>query len=109
MQVIQRMIRAIVELHHYSVDMFLGLCVTLLIWHANILYYDVPTPPEPLYPHLKKLLFPYDYDGTIDRLIDQWILVYRRFKRQPLTTISDIFKNHGVLIAPARKIHMKQI
>ncbi|UJR32267.1 hypothetical protein I4U23_019732 [Adineta vaga] len=29
-QVIQRMIRAIIELHHYSVDMFLGLCVTLL-------------------------------------------------------------------------------
>jgi hypothetical protein len=103
------MIRAIVELHHYSVDMFLGLCVTLLIWHANVLYYDLPTVPKPLYPHLKKLFFPYDYDGTIDRIIDQWILVYKRFKRQPMTTITTIIKNHGVLLVPSEKLHMKQI
>jgi hypothetical protein len=102
------MIRAVIELHHYSVDMFLGLCVTLLIWHADILYYDLPCLPKPLYPHLKRLLFPYDFDGSVDRYADQWILVYKRFKRQPLKTLVNLIKEHDILL-PQKKIHMKQI
>jgi hypothetical protein len=102
------MIRAVIELHHYSVDMFLGLCVTLLIWHANILYFDLPCLPNPLYPHLKKLFYPYDYDGTIDRYIDQLLLIYKRFKRQPLKTLVHLIKNHGVLL-PSKMVHLKQI
>ncbi|CAF4437690.1 unnamed protein product, partial [Rotaria sp. Silwood2] len=74
-QVFQRMIRAVVEFHHYSVDMFLGLCVTLLIWHADILYYDLPRLPQPLYPHLKRLLFAYDADGSIDLYANECILI----------------------------------
>jgi hypothetical protein len=109
MQVIQRMIRAVVELHHYSVDMFLGLCITLLIWHANVLYYDLPCLPEPLYIHLKRLIFPYDYDGSIDRWITQWILIYSRFKRQPLKTLENIIKNYDIILLPPKKIHTKQI
>jgi hypothetical protein len=103
------MIRAVIELHHYSVDMFLGLIVTLLIWHTDILYCDLPRVPTPLYPHLKKLIFPYDYDGTVDRCVDQWILVYKRFKRQPITTSTDILKNHGVVLFPPKCIRMKQV
>jgi hypothetical protein len=110
MQVIQRMIRAVIEFHHYSVDMFLGLCVTLLIWHADILYYDLPSVPKPLYPHLKKLFFPYDYDGSIDRFVDRLILVFRRFKRQPMKTLVHMIKHHDVLLLlPEKKIHLKQI
>jgi hypothetical protein len=108
MQVIQRMIRAVIELHHYSVDMFLGLCVTLLIWHADVLYYDLPSVPQPLYPHLKRLIFPYDYDGTIDRYVDRWMLTFKRFKRQPIKTVVDMIK-HDVLVLPAKHVHLKQI
>ncbi|CAF0850421.1 unnamed protein product [Rotaria sordida] len=106
-QVIQRMIRAVVEFHHYSVDMFLGLCVTLFIWHADILYYDLPRLPEPLYPHLKRLIFPYDSDGSIDRYVNQCGLVYKRFKRQPLKTVICPVKNFPVL-SPST-VHLKQI
>jgi hypothetical protein len=108
MQVFQRMIRATIELHHYSVDMFLGLCVTLLVWHADILYCDLPCVPKPLYPHLKKLFFPYDYDGTIDGYIGQLILMYKRLKRQPLKTLVNLIKNHDILL-PTKTVHMKQI
>ncbi|CAF0918677.1 unnamed protein product [Adineta ricciae] len=106
-QVIQRMIRAVVELHHYSVDMFLGLCVTLLMWHAEVLYYDLPTPPQPLYPHLKKLLFPFDHDGVVDRYVDQFTLFYKHFKRQPMKTLTSLIKHHDIVL-PA-KTRMKQI
>jgi len=97
MQVVQRMIRAIIELHHYSVDMFLGLCVTLLIWHAEVLYYDLPQAPQPLYPHVKKFLFPYDYDGTVDRYVDQILLIYRCFLRQPWKTLMFIVRDRDCL------------
>ncbi len=106
-QVIQRMIRAIIGLHHYSVDMFLGLCVTLLIWHSDILYYDLPCLPQPLYPHLKRLLCPYDYDGSVDRYIDQLMLVYSRFKRQPMKTLTNLITSHPVFVPT--ETHMKQI
>lgn len=107
MQVIQRMIRAVIELHHYSVDMFLGFCVTLLIWHAEVLYYDLPQLPEPLYPHLKKLLFPYDHDGTIDRFVDECVFIFKILKRQPLKTIRNLLKHPSTSVPP--KIHAKQI
>lgn len=110
MQVFQRMIRAIVELHHYSVDMFLGLCVTLLIWHSDILYYDLPMVPQPLYPHLKKFFFPYDHEGLVDQYVDQLLFIYRRLKRQPMKTIQQMIKNHpNIFFSPMEKIHSKQI
>ncbi|CAM2713102.1 unnamed protein product [Rotaria socialis] len=107
-QVIQRMIRAVVEFHHYSVDMFLGLCVTLLIWHADILYYDLPSLPKPLYPHLKKLIFAYDHNDTIDYHMDQLILIYQHFKRQPIKTLKNFLKNQSISLLP-QKVHSKQI
>ena len=110
MQVFQRMIRAIVELHHYSVDMFLGLCITLLIWHCDVLYYDLPTVPRPLYPHVKKFFFPYDYQGLVDQYVDQWMIIYRRFKRQPMKTVKQIIKYHpNIFFSPMPKIHSKQV
>ena len=107
MQVVQRMVRAIVELHHYSVDMVLGLCVTLLTWHADVLYCDLPVLPTPLYPHMKRLFFPHDSHGLIDQFLDQCMLVYRRFKRQPMKTVTAFVTNHPTLL-PSH-IHMKQV
>lgn len=110
MQVFQRIIRAIIELHHYSVDMFLGLCVTLLFWHSDILYYDLPKVPEPLYPHLKKFFFPYDQEGLVDRYVDQLCLIYRRLKRQPKKTIEQVIKHHpNIFFPPMEKVHSKQV
>lgn len=106
-QLCQRMVRAVIELHHYSVDMFLGLCVTLLIWHAEILYADLPTLPKPLYPHLKRLFFPYDIDGSVDRSADQLILIYRRFKRQPMKTLLGMVSKHETFFPS--QLHMKQV
>ncbi|CAF2074299.1 unnamed protein product [Rotaria magnacalcarata] len=109
-QVIQRMIRAVVEFHHYSVDMFLGLCVTLLIWHADILYYDLPSLPKPLYPHLKALILTHDYNdnGTIDYYVNQLILIYQQFKRQPIKTLKNFLKDRSISLLP-QKVHSKQI
>ncbi|CAF1411508.1 unnamed protein product [Adineta steineri] len=106
-QVIQRIIRAIVGLHHYSVDMFLGLCVTLLIWHANVLYYDLPCLPNPLYPHMKQLFAPFDNDNAFDRYVDLCNLIYKRFKRQPLKTLTSLITNEPISSSP--KVRMKQI
>jgi hypothetical protein len=106
-QVIQRMIRAVIELHHYSVDMFLGLCVTLLIWHANVLYYDMPCLPKPLYPHLKKLLLPYDTDGYLEQCANRVICVCQRFKCELGTSFINMMRKHRVL--PSTKLHTKRI
>lgn len=56
--VCQRIIRTILERHHYSIDMFLGLIVTLLIWQCEIFYYDLPHVPKNLFLHLKQLFSP---------------------------------------------------
>ncbi|CAF1008499.1 unnamed protein product [Rotaria sp. Silwood1] len=106
-QVVQRMIRAIVEFHHYSVDMFLGLCITLLIWHADILYYDLPCLPQPLYPHLKRLIFSHDPDGSIDQYVNQCAVVFRRFKRQPMKTSMNLVQRPRASLQ--LKTHLKQI
>ena len=106
-QVFQRMIRAILEFHHYSVDMFLGFFVTLLFWHAEILYYDLPQLPRPLYPHLKQLIFPYDSEGIIDSYVAHLTLICRRFKRQPIKTFVDLVQ-HQQTFASA-EIHLKQV
>ena len=106
-QLTQRMVRAVIELHHYSVDMFLGLCVTLLIWHAEILYVDLPVLPQPLYPHLKKLICPYDSDEVIDGYADQLAFMYRQFKRQPMKTLINVMSKHEGLFPS--QLHMKQV
>ena len=106
-QVFQRMVRAVIELHHYSVDMFLGFCVTLLIWHVDFFYYDIPKLPEPLYPHLKQLFFPYDEDGIIDRSVDHLIAIYQHFKRRPMKIVTDVLTK-GEIPSPTSS-HMKQV
>lgn len=55
---IQRIILTILQRHHYSIDMFLGFVITLLIWQCQIFYYDLPTVPKHLFLHLKHLFFP---------------------------------------------------
>jgi len=55
--VIQRIILTILQRHHYSIDMFLGFLVTLLVWQCEILYYDLPKVPKHLFLHLKHLFF----------------------------------------------------
>ena len=54
----QRIICTILERHHYSVDMFLGMIATLLIWQCKPLYIDLPVVPQNLFLHLKQLFFP---------------------------------------------------
>jgi hypothetical protein len=108
-QVIQRMIRAIIGLHHYSVDMLLGLCVTLLIWHVDIFYCDLPCLPKPLYPHLKRFFIPYDFDGYVDRWVDELIVVYKRFKRQPMKTLMNFIRQHELLLPSQIQLKLKQV
>jgi hypothetical protein len=62
--IIQRIICTILERHHYSIDMFLGLIVVLLIWQCKPLHIDLPKVPENLFLHLKQLFFP-KYRPTI--------------------------------------------
>ena len=87
--------------------MFLGLCITLLIWHADILYHDLPHLPRPLYPHLKKLLFPHDFDGHTDKYVNQCATAYERFVRHPIRTLISFPKDSKSRI-PAN-IHLKRI
>jgi len=54
----QRAIRTILEHHHYSIDMFLGCIVTLLIWQCKPLHIDLPIVPQNSFLHLKHLFFP---------------------------------------------------
>ncbi|CAF1355992.1 unnamed protein product [Adineta steineri] len=56
--ILQRIICTILERHHYSIDMFLGFIVTLLIWQCKSLHIDLPTVPQNLFLHLKQLFFP---------------------------------------------------
>ncbi|CAF4092106.1 unnamed protein product [Rotaria sp. Silwood2] len=56
--VIQRILCTILERHHYSIDMFLGLIVTSLIWQCKPLHIDLPEVPQNLLLHLKQLVFP---------------------------------------------------
>jgi hypothetical protein len=56
--IIQRIICTIIQRHHYSVDMFLGFIVTLLLWQCKPLYIDLPQVPQNLFLHLKQLFFP---------------------------------------------------
>jgi hypothetical protein len=56
--IIQRIICTILERHHYSIDMFLGLVVTLLIWQCQPLHIDLPVVPHNLFLHLKQLFYP---------------------------------------------------
>jgi len=58
LHIIQRIICTILERHHYSIDMFLGCIVTLLIWKCKPLHIDLPKVPQNLFLHLKQLLFP---------------------------------------------------
>jgi hypothetical protein len=58
LHLIQRIICTILERHHYSIDMFLGCIVTLLIWKCKPLHIDLPKVPQNLFLHLKQLLFP---------------------------------------------------
>lgn len=87
--------------------MFLGLCVTLLIWNVDFLYYDLPTLPKPLYPHLKKLIAPFDDEGHLDELFDILLSIFQQFKRQPFKAFNDLIINRdfSVLITP----HVKQV
>lgn len=54
----QRIACTIIERHHYSIDMFLGFIMTLLIWQYQSFYVDLPVVPENLFLHLKQLVFP---------------------------------------------------
>lgn len=56
--VFQRIICTILERHHYSIDMFLGLIMTLFIWQCPVFYTDLPEVPENLFLHLKQLFLP---------------------------------------------------
>ena len=58
LQITQRIICTILERHHYSIDMFLGLIVTLLIWQCQPLHVDLPQVPGRLFLHLKQLVYP---------------------------------------------------
>lgn len=54
----QRIVRTILERHHYSIDMVVGLIITLLIWQSRVLQCDLPKVPQNLFLHLKQLVFP---------------------------------------------------
>ncbi|CAF4559357.1 unnamed protein product [Rotaria socialis] len=54
----QYIICTIFERHHYSIDMFLGLIVTLLLWQCKPLHIDLPEVPQNLFLHLNQLVFP---------------------------------------------------
>ena len=54
----QTIIATILERHHYSIDMFLGFIVTLLMWQCPQLYVDLPRVPQPLPQHLRQLFCP---------------------------------------------------
>ena len=56
--ILQRCLSTILEHHHYSVDMFLGFIVTLLIWQCKPLHLDLPEVPSFLSTHLRQLIFP---------------------------------------------------
>lgn len=56
--VLQVILAAILERHHYSIDMFLGFIVILLMWQCQPLYVDLPRVPTPLSRHLKQLVCP---------------------------------------------------
>ncbi|UJR26081.1 hypothetical protein I4U23_007427 [Adineta vaga] len=56
--IFQRILCTILERHHYSIDMFLGFIVTLLIWQCKPLHIDLPKVPHNLFLHLKQLMFP---------------------------------------------------
>lgn len=54
--VLQCILCTILERHHYSIDMFLGFIVTLLIWECKPLYIDLPVVPQNLFLHLKQIV-----------------------------------------------------
>lgn len=56
--IIQRIMRTILEHHHYTIDMLVGLIITSLIWHCKPLHIDLPKVPENLLLHLKQLTYP---------------------------------------------------
>jgi hypothetical protein len=56
--IIQRIICTIIERHHYSIDMFLGCVVTLLIWECQPLHIDLPKVPHNLLLHLRQVIYP---------------------------------------------------
>ena len=56
--VVQCIISTILQRHHYSIDMFLGIIVTLLIWQCRPLYIDLPKAPRNLFLHFKQLVSP---------------------------------------------------
>lgn len=56
--IIQRIMCTILQRHHYSIDMFVGVIVTALIWKCKSLHIDLPKVPEYLFLHLKQVFFP---------------------------------------------------
>uniref|UniRef100_A0A0G4HPP0 Sphingomyelin synthase-like domain-containing protein n=1 Tax=Chromera velia CCMP2878 TaxID=1169474 RepID=A0A0G4HPP0_9ALVE len=53
---VQRVMRTIYEGYHYSVDMSVAVYVTLLIWHAPILFRDLPDPLSLWDPYARRAL-----------------------------------------------------
>ena len=57
--IIQRIMAAILEGHHYSIDMFVGFIVTSLIWNCSSIHIDLPQVPRNLSLHLRRLISPH--------------------------------------------------